>query len=100
MVMVMMRVLLILLLLTVIKGYKITNNKNNLFTKSLFTLTEIVGKISNNNNGNIDNNNNPNKIEIKKKSVEEIGEEIKKEYLQIFWATVYFFYFLLLFIII
>lgn len=85
----MMRIILLLLLSLLLKGYKINNNKNNLFTKSLFTLTEIIGKISNSNNKDNDSYNSIKKIEIKKRSVEEIGEAIKNEYLQIFWATVY-----------
>ena len=82
--------LLLLLLFLILSIYNntiiVVGYKNNIFTKSLFTLTEIIGKISNNNNNN-NNNNNVNKLVLNKKSVEEIGNSIKNEYENIFWAT-------------
>jgi len=59
------------------------NLGSNFLTRSLFIATEIFGKMTslNNNVGYISTNS-------KRKSVEQVGEAIKAEYEQIFWATV------------
>ena len=57
----------------------------NFLSRSLFAATEIIGKITNSKNNN---SNSITKSKIKRKTVEQVGEAIKAEYEQIFWATV------------
>jgi len=71
-------------------SFALCNNKKsaelggNLLSKSLFAATELFGQITKSSNKMINNDNNS----VKRMSVEEVGDAIKREYEQIFWATV------------
>ena len=72
------------------RSFALCNNKisnelgGNLLSKSLFAATELFGQITKSNSNKIDNGNTSNK----RMSVEKVGDAIKREYEQIFWATV------------
>ena len=67
-----------------LRNNKISNELGgNLLSKSLFAATELFGQITKSSNNKINNGNNK-----KRMSVEEVGDAIKREYEQIFWATV------------